>query len=216
MQPLSNPISYAPPVLPHARLSPTVSPFLLSPVTPNKEGAQSPLDSLWKSKRLSPSQDTRGLAAAPPEDLVDAPATPPFTEIHGVGHPTSALTPIYEQSITGPSGPRHFHWAHQEQLDVMARSLVNAKAESEALKRKCARLQQTVQQLRERSTALQSDEEGERTSRSGQKSRLRFMNVERELHALPSGSQEVSVPRRPNAIQPLTQYYRPQEIAPSH
>ena len=177
-----------------------MSPFLLSPRTLNEEGAQSPLDALWRSKRLSPSQDTRGLAAAPPPvDLLDAPATPPFTEIHGIVHSTPASAPAYEQSLAHPSGPRHFHWApHQEQLDVMARSLVNAKAESEALKRKCAKLQQTVHQLRERSAPLQSEEEGELcrgTSRGSQKGRMRFMNVERALHALPSGSQGVGVPQ---------------------
>lgn len=193
-----------------------MSPFLLSPRTPNKEVTQSPLDSLWKSKRLSPSQDTRGLAAAPPPaDPFEAPATPPFTEIHGIAHPTSALSPTYEQPITDPSGPRQFHWAHQEQLDVMARSLVNAKAEGEALKRKCAKLQQTIQQLRERSTALQSDEEGERTSRSSQKGRLRSMNVERGLYALPSGSQEVGVPRSGYPVQQLTRSNRRRAISPS-
>lgn len=97
----------------------------------------------------------------------------------------------------------------------MARSLVNAKAEGEALKRKCAKLQQTIQQLRERSTALQSDEEGERTSRSSQKGRLRPMNVERGLYALPSGSQEVGVPRRRYPMQQLTRSNRRQAIARS-
>ena len=80
----------------------------------------------------------------------------------------------------------------------MARSLVNVKAESEALRRKCAKLQQTINQLRERDT-LQPAEEGEQSrgmSRSSQKGRSRFMDAEPGRYALPSGSNEVGAPQR--------------------
>ena len=77
----------------------------------------------------------------------------------------------------------------------MARSLVNAKAESETLKRKCAKLQQIIDQLRE-NTTLQSDEEGELTRSTGRGSRkdhLRFMDADAGLYVLPSESHEVCV-----------------------
>jgi hypothetical protein len=168
-----------------------VSPLLLSPSTPNKEGEHT----LWQSQPTSPPQVTRGLAARPPPiDLIDTPATQSFTEYV---HSTPALAPTSEQPTASPSGERQTQWAPQEQLDVMARSLVNAKAESEALKRRCAKLQQTINQLRGRSS-LQSAEEGELSqsaSRSSQKGRSRFMDAEPGLSALPSESNQVGVPQ---------------------
>ena len=202
------------PVFPHERLPSTVSPLLLSPTSPNKEGVQSPFDSPWPSQRLSPAQVTRGLAARPPPvDLVDALANQSLSEDHGIVHSTPALAPTSELPITDPSGERQIHWAPQEQLDVMARSLVNVKAESEALKRKCARLQQTINQLRGRGTMPQSAEEGElprSASRSSRKRRPIFMDAELGPYALPSGSNEVRVPQRTTvhdnelAIDPIT------------
>ncbi len=190
-----------------------MSPLLLSPTTPNKEGAQILFNSPWKSQRSSPTQVTRGLAARPPPvDLIDALATQSFSEHHGIVRSTSVLAPRSEQPITNSLGERQIHWAPQEQLDVMARSLVNVKAESEALKRKCAKLQQTISQLRGRSTMLQSTEEGElprSASRSSQKRRSRFMDAEPGPYALPSGSNEVRVPQRTTvyelAIDPIPQ-----------
>lgn len=174
-----------------------MSPLLLSPRSPNTEGEQILFNPPWKAQRSTPSPVTRGLAAPPPPvDLIDAPVTSPFTETHGIVHSTPPFAPIYEQPVANPSSSRQFQWAHQEQLDVMARSLVNAKAESEDLKRKCVKLQQTISQLRENSTS-QSDEEGElphSTSRNGQKGRSRVTNTEPGvLYALPSGSHDVGV-----------------------
>jgi len=147
-------------------------------------------------------------------DLTDAPSTQSFTEQHGIVHSTPALNPTSEQPITTPSGERQIHWAPQEQLDVMARSLINAKAESEALKRKCAKLQQTMNQLRGQSS-LQPAEEGELSrsaSRSHQKGQSRFMDAEPGLYTLPSGSNEVGAPIVFKSV--IDQYYRPQEISP--
>lgn len=208
-------MSSVPPVFHHGRLLSTVSPLLLSPTTPNKEGEQSPFNSPWTSQPSSPRQVTRGLAARPPPvDLIDgAPATQSlttqsFTEHHGIVHSTPALAPTSEQPFTNPSVERQTHWVPQEQLDVMARSLVNAKAESEALKRKCAKLQQNINQLRERSS-LQSAEGGElprSASRSSQKGQSRLMDAEPGLYALPSGPNEVG------ALQSTTKF----ELALDH
>ena len=164
---------------------------------------------------------TRGLAARPPPvDLIDTLATPSFSERHGIVHSTSVFAPTSEQPITNPSGERQIHWAPQEQLDVMARSLVNVKAESEALKRKCAKLQQTINQLRGRSTMLQAAEEGElprSASRSSQKGGSRFMDANPGPYALPSGTNEVRVPQRntvyKSAIDPIPQA---SETSPFH
>ena len=142
---------------------------------------------------------TRGLAARPPPvDLIDALATQSLSEDHGIVHSTPVLAPTSELPITDPSGERQIHWAPQEQLDVMARSLVNVKAESEALKRKCAKLQQTINQLRGRSTMLQSTEEGElprSASRGSRKGRPIFMDAGLGPYALPFGANEVGVPQ---------------------
>jgi hypothetical protein len=127
-------------------------------------------------------------------DLIDAPAILSFTETHGIVHSTPALAPTYEQPITNPSSPQQFSLVHQEQLDVMARSLIDAKTESEELKRKCAKLQQTINQLRE--STLHPKEEGElsrNASRSNQKDQSMAINAEPGLYALASGFHEVSV-----------------------
>ena len=222
MQPLSHPVSSVSPVFPHGDLPSTVSPLLLSPTSPNKEGAQGPFHSPWKSQRSSPAQVTRGLAARPPPvDCIDVLATQTLSEDHGIVHSTPALAPTSALPITDPLGEQQMHWAPQEQLDVMARSLVHVKAESETLKRKCAKLQQTINQLRGRSTILQSAEEGElprSASRSSRKGRSRFMDAELGTYALPSGPNEVRAPHRSMgyelAIDPNT--YRPQKISPFH
>ena len=192
-------MSSVPPAFLHGRLPSTVSPLLLSPTTPNKGGEQSPFNSPWTSQPSSPPQVTRRLTARPPPvDLIDAPATQSpttqsFTDHHGIVHSTPALAPTSEQPIANPSVERQTHWVLQEQLDVVARSLVNAKAESEALKRKCAKLQQTINQLRERSS-LQSAEGGElprSASGSSQEGRSRLMDAEPGPYALPSDPNEV-------------------------
>jgi hypothetical protein len=127
-------------------------------------------------------------------DLIDIPTSPPFTDTHDIVHSTPAFAPTYEQYITDSSSPRQFQWAHQEQLIVITRSLVNAKAESEELKRKCAKLQQTIDRLREGSTSQFGEERepARNMDRNGQ-GQSRCMDVGPELYALPPGSHEVGV-----------------------
>jgi len=135
-----------------------VSPLMLSPRTPDATGLQQQqikLESPW-TPRGGPS-GIQSLAAAPPPPFT--PDTPSFLHHHhsedGIVHSTPAYA---TRSVTNPPSPRRFQL---EQYDVMARSLVHTKAERDELKRKCGKLQRTIDRMRDESGRGDEDEEEE-------------------------------------------------------